>query len=348
MGAALTVMESIILSAGISCLISILITSELIYEHLAYNQNEQIKKYIIRILGMVPIYCIESWFGLKYPEVSIYFEVIRDMYEAFVLYSFFQFLVCYLGGEDSLAITLASKSHHDHVFPFNYCCRSWIMGPDFIRMNKIGTLQYVFIKPIMALLTFILESESKYGDGEFSAVVGYPYIAFVNNCSQIWALYCLVLFFLATKEELEPISPLPKFLCIKAIVFFTFWQSVVVAILVKSGLIESWEGLSASNVSSSIQDFIICIEMLGFAFLHQYAFPVSDFQDEPEVRRRVSGPLLSHLLHITNPLDIVEDMRDVVRNKSNRHYQSIGVSETQLVSTANSRLLTEGQETDGI
>jgi hypothetical protein len=31
--------------------------------------------------------------------------------------------------------------------------------------------------------------------------------------------------------------PLPKFLSVKAIIFFSFWQSVVVALLVAAGII---------------------------------------------------------------------------------------------------------------
>ena len=39
------------------------------------------------------------------------------------------------------------------------------------------------------------------------------------------ALYALLLFYLGTHELLAPFNPLLKFILVKAIVFFTFWQA---------------------------------------------------------------------------------------------------------------------------
>ena len=44
--------------------------------------------------------------------------------------------------------------------------------------------------------------------------------------------------FLATREELRPIRPLPKFVVVKIIVFASFWQSVAIAILASAGIIK--------------------------------------------------------------------------------------------------------------
>ena len=91
----------------------------------------------------------------------------------------------------------------------------------------------------------------------------YPYLAVVLNFSQSWALYCLVQFYGATKDELAHIKPLAKFLTFKSIVFLTWWQGVAIALLSSLGLFKSSIAQSL-QLKTSVQDFIICIEVHVF------------------------------------------------------------------------------------
>lgn len=96
----------------------------------------------------------------------------------------------------------------------------------------------------------------------------------------MWAMYCLVLFYFASHEDLAPIRPLSKFLCVKLVVFASFWQSIVIDLLFTFGVIkesESWTIYDEKNLAAGLQDFIICIEMVIAAIAHAYAFPPRDY-----------------------------------------------------------------------
>jgi hypothetical protein len=73
-----------------------------------------------------------------------------------------------------------------------------------------------------------------YHEGIFDIKSGWMYLAIINNISISLSLYCLVLFYKATEERLKPFSPFSKFLCIKAILFFSFWQTCLLTVLINS------------------------------------------------------------------------------------------------------------------
>ena len=242
---------------------------------------------------MVPIYSVQSWLAMKFHKKAVLFETLRDCYESYVLYSFLQFLIQVLGGEQALVHLLKDKSptRGVHMWGLQYCCRPWLMGQPvrrddrtiqwespFFRHCKLGVLQYVLLKLLCVLATLIMESYHVYNEGNFHWKSGYLYICILTNTSQCWALYCLIFFYYATKTELSPIRPVGKFLAVKALVFFTWWQSVAVSVLYQMDLIPSYRGeLSEEDVAKGIQDYLICIEMFLAAVIHTFVFPHNEY-----------------------------------------------------------------------
>jgi hypothetical protein len=216
--------------AGVFSFLACAISMWHMRNHLACNENAQLRKYTIRILMMVPIYAVCSFLGLVDQDVTIYMDVLRDCYESYTIYSFFMLMITFLGGPQLAPSLSANKvGTQSHMFPFQYCLKTWVMGPEFFRKTRLCVLQYVVLKTACAFLTFILAHADVYGDGEFRLDRGYIYISLIANTSQLVAMYCLVLFYHAFVEELAQVRPLPKLLSIKLLVFATFWQSVVVA-----------------------------------------------------------------------------------------------------------------------
>ncbi|GJY98563.1 organic solute transporter OST-alpha [Tanacetum coccineum] len=153
-----------------------------------------------------------------------------------------------------------------HIFPMNLFLKPWRLGQRVYLIIKIGIVQYMIIKAVTAVLAVILEAFDVYCEGNFKWGCGYPYMAVVLNFSQSWALYCLVMFYEITADELAHIHPLAKFLTFKSIVFLTWWQGIAIALLCSFGLVRS-PIAQALHFQSSIQDFIICIELIDYLCL---------------------------------------------------------------------------------
>ncbi|OQR97201.1 hypothetical protein THRCLA_07064 [Thraustotheca clavata] len=306
--------------SAIFTLLSVLLSGWEIWTHLTCNPVASIRKYIVRILLMVPIYAVTSYLALVFNQHKLIFETIRDCYEAFALHSFYYFLVVYLGGHSVLANTLRSKKQVKHLFGVQYCIPTWPMGNKFVRLTAFGILQYIPVKLTCSFLTLVSSLLGVYGEGEMlNPLRAYGYLCFILTLSQSWALYCLTLFYQATVDELTPIRPLPKFLAIKMIIFFTFWQSMSITLLQIVGIInDDWDigctpSWTANAIASALNDFIICCEMLIFAIIHHYAFGIEAhlrMQDHQQEDTTVKAPLLAHFMDVINVNDVRKDIKN--------------------------------------
>jgi len=143
---------------------------------------------------------------------------------------------------------------------------------------KRGILQYVQVKPLLAIASLALKAIGKYNEGEFRADSGYLYVSIIYNASICSSLYCLAMFWLSISEDLKPFRPMPKFLCVKGILFFSFWQAAGVSVLASVGAIKKLGPYTdKEHISLGLTDTLICLEMPLFAIAHLAAFSHQDY-----------------------------------------------------------------------
>ena len=51
---------------------------------------------------------------------------------------------------------------------------------------------------------------------------------------------------------------------------------------------------------------------------HVWAFPAKEFSEHPQYRRAYSQPILTSILSISNPIDVLRDINDIVRSPITR------------------------------
>lgn len=176
---------------------------------------------------------------------------------------------------------------------------------------KQGVMQFILIKPLTSILTVILIELDLYDEGDFSLNKAYIYISFINNISISVSLYCLVLFYMGFEKKLLPFRPLSKFLCIKFVLFFSFWQSCFLILLAK------FEIFTQKN-SKLLQELLICFEMVIAAIAHSFAFSYKDFIDysKPE------NPFFKNLGKVLDVKDLLADAeKTFMKNQENDDLQ---------------------------
>lgn len=276
---------------------------------------------------MVPIYATDSWLSLVAPQQSVIFDLMRDCYEAYCIFCFFGLMVIYVERtqEQEVGRLLEGKPKLPHPFPLCFLPRI-TLGRKFLRQCYQFILQFVIIKPLLSVISVSLYfGDRDHYDEEniFKANNGYLWLTVIENISITISLYYLVLYYMAVKEELAPFSPVGKFLCIKAVIFFSFWQGVVINILANFNVVHQTKNLSEANVGRVIQDFAICIEMFALSIIHHKVFPYRQFRDpnkvpflyDPKTKHlfvnpvQSMRPVLEHFANVASVTDVLEDTR---------------------------------------
>lgn len=370
-------------SSGAITLLTIVLTLFSIYLHLTYFTDVEAQTSIIRIILMAIIYSVTSTISILFVEYAVYFELVRDCYESFVLYQFFSLLLYYYNTEASTHYNIednrltelisisdnepynndGSSSIEDEVkldpltasttinnndvnvvepttgyymaktgfvkYPFPLCWLSPVIPSDLllIRIRRC-IFQYVLLKPILSMLAIILHTMDLYHPGSYNPSYGYVWIALALNISIGIALYYLIFFYHIIHHVVKRYRPLSKLMAVKAVLFFTFWQSVLIASLYHFHLIPSLqESWGVEQSASVLNNVIICIEMFILSVSHIFIFSHRDYShynaivledvtSDTTINNIESKNKLNDLVkHVLNPIDMIKDGKNIIIGK---------------------------------
>ncbi|VVT56716.1 uncharacterized protein SAPINGB_P005230 [Magnusiomyces paraingens] len=282
--------------AGTCALAASIISFTCILLHLKNYRRPHTQRLIVRILLLLPLYALSSWLGLVSGPIASAFssvlDPIEEAYEALVIYTFFSLLTNMLGGERRIVSITLGRSPKPHPWPFKHLLNPVdISDPYTFLYIKRGVLQYVWIKPVLSVAILIMRLTGTYQENYLGLRSGYMWIGIIYNISISMSLYSLALFWYCLFQDLQPFDPFPKFLCVKVIIFFSYWQGVLLSILVWLGIIHDVGYYTPNNIATAIQHALMCTEMLGFAIGHWYAFSYKDF----------TGPAYAHCARMRLP-----------------------------------------------
>jgi hypothetical protein len=129
--------------AGICCILALIITTWHVRKHLIFFTSPRHQRYIVRILFMCPFYAVLSFLSYFFWRQALFFELVRDSYEALVITSFFYLILEYIGGTTvELGIAFRNSAFDKWMWPLGSIKsvpRPWTM----LQICKIGVLQYV-------------------------------------------------------------------------------------------------------------------------------------------------------------------------------------------------------------
>ncbi|KAI0312274.1 DUF300-domain-containing protein [Amylostereum chailletii] len=302
--------------AGGCAAATVIISVFSVLQHCRNYTNRAEQRQILRILYMPPVYAVISFFSYRFFRDYTYYSVIEVVYEAITLSAFLLLLIEYVASTSSGhtaegAIARKNKSK----LPIPFCC--WRYRPTkayFMYTLKWSVLQYVVIRPAVSIAAIICEHyDVLCSSGSYNVHFAEVYLEAIDFISVSIALYGLILFYGLTKEELAGRRPLAKFLAIKLIVFFTFYQSFVFNALQSNGVIKGTQYWTATNITDGLNALATCIEMIFFSAFMLWAYSPKDYKLKSGPRTSIGRPLLDSINYSDFLLEIAGSIKFFVQ-----------------------------------
>jgi len=204
----------------------------------------------------------------------------------------------------------------------NYVSADRIKAEAVLDQCQMYAMQFVLLRPLTAI-GWLISNQLVEPTHFLDPTTPQLYITIITNGSIFFAFRGLVRFYHATRSNLAWCNPWPKFLCIKGVVFMTFWQRMMLSLIVNIGYAEKFDSQDQANdFIMQAQNFLICLEMLFSAVAHCFVFSPEEwsegYREKEEQRRRISAVDPARFGDSVALGDFFNDVKVVMASKKRR------------------------------
>ena len=261
-------------------------------------------RHTLYILAMVPLLGAMACCSALWPRRFLYFDLVRESYEAWVLWQFFQLLLRYLELLGPRALNISVDVDHTNVWqdaegegyimetveklfialppqPLLWG-RLWLQ-PSIRLLDCLRNcvLQYCALRALLPPIMIALFELGLYANRQPDAQGGYVWLTLLCTVSLGVVLLALLTLIKLTRPVIWPYAPTTKLLAIKLILFCVFWQSLTLSGAAYMGAVPSdlfapdWP---LDQTTEVIQAALLSFELACLALYYHWIFASDEHQ----------------------------------------------------------------------
>jgi hypothetical protein len=272
----------------------------LMLAHWQQPQEPVARRRTLQVLAMVPLFGLTTLCSTVWPGQFLYFDLVRESYEAWVLWQFHLLLLHYLHRLGPAALGVSATFDHknkcrvdtDYIMdtteklfvelpPQRLFCMQLHPSVWLLTALRLCVLQYCVLRALLPPLMIALFELGLYGNRQPNAQGGYVWLALLCTLSVSVVLCALVVLIKLTQPVIWRYAPTTKLVAIKLIVFCIFWQSLLLSAAAYVGAVPpdlfnaAWP---LDQTTEVLQSALLSFELAWLALYHYWIFVAEEPQ----------------------------------------------------------------------
>ncbi|XP_075706899.1 organic solute transporter subunit alpha-like [Rhinoderma darwinii] len=222
------------------------------------------KSIVIWINAAAPVIATTCCVGMWIPRSTMFTDFTASVFLAILIHKFQLMLVSECGGKKEFLKRFADTKLQLHTGPLCCCCVCFPrkdIHSHTLFMLKLGTFQFVLLRPILMFLAVVLWTNGIYTIGDSRAQSATIYINITVAVITIVSLWAVGIMFNLVRPSLVDMNITAKFASYEFVVILSQLQTSIITILGTTGVISCVPPLPGPSRASYMNQQLLIMEM---------------------------------------------------------------------------------------